>query len=96
MCVIPSASEESLNADKLKDFDVLLCFHHGTLVNDPAKDNGHVVVLDKIYTRTSTIRFVDPTRGPKWKIFRIKKMYEAMKAHTASKTGGFWELYLTK
>ena len=79
-----------------RNFDVLLCFHHGTLVNDPAKDNGHVVVLDKIYPRTSTIRFVDPTRGPKWKIFSMKKMYEAMKAHTSAKTGGFWELYLTK
>jgi hypothetical protein len=79
-----------------KDFDVLLCFHHGTLVNDPAKDNGHVVVLDKIYPKKSEIRFVDPTRGPKWKIFSMKKMYEAMKAHTSAKTGGFWELYLTR
>lgn len=79
-----------------KDFDVLLCFHHGTLVNDPAKDNGHVVVLDKIYPNKGMVRFVDPTRGPKWKIYPMKKMYEAMKAHTSAKTGGFWELYLTK
>lgn len=79
-----------------KDFDVLLCFHHGTLVSDPAKDNGHVVVLDKIYPKSQTIRFVDPTRGPKWKIFTMKQIYEAMKAHTSSKVGGFWELHLVK
>ncbi|MEK7618000.1 MAG: hypothetical protein AAB410_02540 [Patescibacteria group bacterium] len=79
-----------------KDFDVLLCFHHGTLVNDPSKDNGHVVVLDKVYLTEQKIRFVDPTRGPKWKIFSMKKMYEAMKAHNSSKVGGFWELFFIR
>jgi len=75
-----------------KDFDVLMCFHHGTLANDPERDNGHVVVLDKIYPKKGTIRFVDPTRGPKWKIVRMKKMYEAMKAHSNGKAAGFWEM----
>ena len=74
------------------DFDVLMCFHHGTLVNDKTKDNGHVVVLDKIYLKDNTIRFVDPTRGPKWKIVTMKKMYNAMKAHANGKIAGFWEL----
>lgn len=79
-----------------KDFDVLMCFHHGTLANDPEKDNGHVVVLDKIYTKNSTIRFIDPTRGAKWKIVTMEKMYNAMKAHANGKVAGFWELYLTR
>lgn len=74
-----------------KDFDVLLCFHHGTLADDPTKDNGHVVVLDRIYPSKGTMRFVDPTRGPKWKIATMKKMYEAMRAHP-NQTGGFWEI----
>ncbi|MDO8512639.1 MAG: hypothetical protein Q7S57_05160 [bacterium] len=79
-----------------QDFDILMCFHHGTLANDPEKDNGHVVVLDKIYVKNNTIRFVDPTRGPKWKIVTMKKMYDAMKAYANGKTAGFWELHSTK
>lgn len=78
-----------------KDFDVLMCFHHGTLANNPEKDNGHVVVLDKIYPSKGTIRFVDPKRGAKWEVVKMKKMYEAMKAHP-NITGGFWELKKTK
>ena len=68
-----------------------MCFHHGTLANDPEKDNGHVVVLDKIYPSKETIRFVDPKRGAKWEVVKMKKMYQAMKAHP-NVTGGFWEL----
>ena len=78
-----------------KNFDVIMCFHHGTLANDPEKDNGHAVVLDKIYFEENKIRFVDPTRGPKWKVVTMKKMYEAMKAHS-NKAGGFWELNLVR
>jgi hypothetical protein len=79
-----------------KDFDILMCFHHGTLANDSAKDNGHVVFLDKIYASKGQIRFIDPTRGPKWKIYPMKKMYEAMKAHPNGQTAGFWEIYFSK
>lgn len=78
-----------------QDFDVLMCFHHGTLANDPTRDNGHVVVLDRIYPAKEKIRFVDPTRhGPKWQIVTMRKMYEAMKMHPNRKVAGFWELYL--
>lgn len=76
-----------------KNFDILMCFHHGTLVDDPEKDNGHVVVLDKIYPKKGAIRFVDPTRGPKWKVVTMKKMYDAMKAHSNGKAAGLWELH---
>ena len=79
-----------------KDFDILLCFHHGTLINDKTIDNGHVVVLDKIYPTSNKIRFIDPTRGPKWKIFSMIKVYKAMKAHPNQKVAGFWELFYTK
>lgn len=76
-----------------QDFDVLMCFHHGTLANDPARDNGHVVVLDRIYSKKGMMRFVDPERhGPKWKIVSMRKMYEAMKMHPNGKVAGFWEL----
>ena len=75
-----------------QDFDVLMCFHHGTLADDSSKDNGHAVVLDKIYTKKGKIRFIDPTRGPKWKTYPMKKMYEAMKAHPNGQTAGFWEI----
>lgn len=74
-----------------QDFDVLMCFHHATLVNDPERDNGHVVVLDKIYLEKSKIRFVDAGRhSPKWRVVTMRKMYNAMKAHP-NFTGGFWE-----
>ncbi len=77
-----------------QDFDVLMSFHHGTLANDPAKDNGHVVVLDKIYPAKGMIRFIDPTRGPKWRMAAMRKMYDAMQAHPNGKVAGFWELNL--
>ncbi len=76
-----------------QDFDVLMCFHHGTLADDPTKDNGHVVVLDKIYPSKGVMRFVDPTRGPKWKIVTMRKMYDAMRTHRNLRVGGFWELH---
>lgn len=76
-----------------KEFDVLMNFHHGNLVNDPERDNGHVVVLDKIYLSKGTLRYVDPERrGAKWKIVSIKKLYEAMRANVNSNTAGFWEI----
>ena len=77
-----------------QDLDVLMCFHHGTLANDPSRDNGHVVVLDRTYPKDQKIRFVDPERrGPKWKVCSMQKMYVAMKAHPNPKVAGFWELH---
>jgi hypothetical protein len=87
-----AAFKKYLSELSKKDFDVLMCFHHGTLADDPAKDNGHVVVLDRIYPSKGMIRFVDPKRGAKWEVVKMKKMYEAMRAHINTKTGGFWEL----
>lgn len=80
-----------------QDFDVLMCFHHGTLANDPTRNNGHVVVLDRMYPAKGVMRFVDPERhGPKWKIVSMRKMYEAMKAHPNDKIAGFWEFQTRK
>lgn len=80
-----------------QDLDVLLCFHHGTLVKNPAKDNGHVVVLDKVYAGKQILRYVDPARdAEKWRTFSMREIYDAMKAHPNQKVAGFWELRLLR
>ena len=75
------------------DTDLLLCFHHGTLVEDPEKDYGHVCVFDRVID--GRIRIIDPSpHHPKWRTVSIEKMYEAMIQHGEKKSAGLWELKL--
>ncbi len=77
------------------DKDVLLCFHHGTLINDPDKDWGHVCVFDRIID--GKIRIIDPSPDyPKWRLVEINKMFEAMVKHGEQRSAGFWELELNR
>ncbi|MBI2032816.1 MAG: hypothetical protein HYT09_04205 [Candidatus Levybacteria bacterium] len=75
------------NADK----DALLCFHHGTLVDDASRDWGHVVVFDRLIK--GKIRIVDPDpQDPKWGLVTPQKMFEAMKKHGEKRSAGVWTL----
>lgn len=80
------------NAEE-KDKDVLLCFNHGALIDDPTKDWGHVCVFDRMVD--NQIRLIDPTPDqPKWRLVSVEKMFDAMKKHGEQKSAGFWEISL--
>lgn len=71
--------------------DVLLCFNHGVLVADPAKNYGHVVVFDRVID--GQIRIVDPSPNhPKWRSVEVERLYEAMQKHGVQKSAGLWHL----
>lgn len=73
-----------------KDKDILICFDHGTMNNDPEKD-GHVVVLDRL--SGNMIRIIDPSPiFPKWRSVNINNLKRAMEVHGDKNHAGFWEL----
>lgn len=75
------------------DVDLLLCFHHGTLIDDPEKDYGHVCVFDRVID--GKIRIIDPSPDqPKWRTVNVKKMYTAMVKHGEKRSAGLWEFKL--
>lgn len=79
-----------------KNKDVLVCFDWGTLFNED-QHTGHVCVLDRVYSERRKVRIIDSEyKAPKWRIVGIKKLYEAMKFHGPKKSGGFWELVVTR
>jgi hypothetical protein len=76
------------------DNDILICYDWGTLFDDENYHNGHVCVLDKVFNKSKTLRFIDPDYySPKWVTVSIEKLYEAMRYHGNEKSGGFWELH---
>lgn len=77
-----------------KDKDVLLCFNHGILINDPNKSGGHVVVFDRMTNKG--IRIIDTSsHKPKWRSVSVSKMLKAMKKHGNKKSGGVWKITKT-
>ena len=71
--------------------DVLLCFNHGALIDDPTKNWGHVCVFDRIID--GKIRLIDPSPDqPKWKLVSVEKMFHAMQKHGEKRSAGFWEI----
>ena len=78
--------------------DVLVCFDWPSLF-DPQSEGrwGHVCVLDKVDLIKDEVRIIDPEYdAPKWRVVDIKDLYHAMKFHGKDKSGGFWELTLTR
>lgn len=72
------------------DKDILICLNAGTL-NKENFDAGHVVVFDKF--DRDKIRVIDPSAiRPKWRLFGIDEIFNAMKNHPKSDSSGFWEL----
>ncbi|MCL5431908.1 MAG: hypothetical protein M1484_02275 [Patescibacteria group bacterium] len=77
-----------------RDKDVLLCFHHGALVDDPSKDWGHLCVFDRLVE--NKIRLIDPGyEAPKWRLVSMQKMFEAMRKHGVKQAAGCWEIELS-
>lgn len=77
-----------LEAEKA-DQDIVLCFNHGALVDDPTLDWGHVCLFDRFIN--DRVRIVDPSNDqPKWRLVSLKKLYFAMRKHGEEKAGGFW------
>ena len=72
--------------------DILLCFNHGTLVDDPSRDWGHLCLFDRIID--NQIRIIDPSPShPKWRNISVEKMFLAMKKHGEKPTAaGLWEI----
>lgn len=83
---------EELETAESKDKDVLLCFNHGALIDDPSRDWGHLCVFDRMVD--GQIRIIDPSPNqPKWRLVSAEKMLEAMKIHGKRKTAaGLWYL----
>ena len=83
-----------INIEK-EDKDVLVCYDWGTLFGADAH-NGHVCVLDKVL-KNDELRIIDPEyKTSKWKVVKIKKMYDAMVFHGKDKSAGFWEFEVLK
>lgn len=74
-----------------KNEDVLVCFNHGSLVDDPSKNWGHVCVFDRVID--GRIRIVDPSpEHPKWRLIKADKLFTAMQKHGVKKSAGIWYL----
>ncbi len=75
--------------------DVLFCFNHGALIDDPSRDWGHLVLFDRIID--GMLRIIDPSpTHPKWRNVTPQKMFDAMKKHGEKPTAaGLWEISLT-
>lgn len=78
------------------DFDVLACFHHGTLTGEIERDCGHVCVIDRIYPSKDRIRLIDSARAPKWRTVSARRLFAAMKAHPVKASSGFWEISIIR
>lgn len=73
------------------DRDILLCFNHGALVDDPKRNWGHVTLFDRIID--GKIRIIDPNpEYPEWRTVPIEKMFRAMQIHGDDKSAGAWEI----
>jgi hypothetical protein len=72
--------------------DILLCFNHGALIDDPNRDWGHLVLFDRIVD--NQFRIIDPSpTHPKWRLVKPEKMFYAMKKHGEKPTSaGLWEI----
>ncbi len=93
--VSPQKIKDYLKAAELNDNDILLCFNHGVLIDNPDKNWGHICIFDKFID--DKIRIVDPSPDqPKWRNVSIKKMFQAMKKHGEKRSGGFWEVSVMK
>jgi len=91
----PREVQEYLKTAESNDKDILLCFNHGALINDPSKDRGHVCVFDRLIR--NNIRIIDPSPDqPKWRSVSVNKMFRAMRKHGEKRSGGFWELSIIK
>ena len=80
-----------LRRAETENLDMLLCFNHGVLVDNPAKSGGHVCVFDRVID--GQIRIIDPSyHHPKWRSVPAEKMFLATKKHGVKKSAGAWEL----
>ena len=75
-----------------KNEDILFCFNHGVLVDDPARNWGHLVLFDRIIDKQ--FRIIDPSpTHPKWRLVKPEKMFLAMKKHGEKPTAaGLWRI----
>jgi hypothetical protein len=76
--------------------DMLFCFNHGALIDDPERDWGHLVLFDRIVD--GKYRIIDPSPAhPKWRLVSSEKMFQAMKKHGEKPTAaGIWKLKTVK
>lgn len=100
--IIPIANLKSvedmlkfLTEAKEKDKDILFCFNHAALIDNPSKDWGHLVLFDRLID--GQIRIIDPSpTHPKWRNVTPEKMFYAMKIHGEKPTAaGLWEFKRT-
>jgi len=91
----PKEVEDYLRTAESNNKDILLCFNHGALIDDPSKDWGHICVFDRLIG--NSIRIIDPNPDqPKWRNVSVRKMFQAMRRHGEKRSGGLWELSVRK
>jgi hypothetical protein len=68
--------------------DVLICLHVGVWLEDPAKDHGHIMVIDGL--ENDEISFIDPdvVNNSHWRKAPLERIYNAVKHHTTASMGG--------
>lgn len=92
-----SASEllERLRAHENDDYDVLVAFNLGALLEDASLEEAHhACVFDRIVD--GRVRLIDPSfYAPKWRIFDAEQLFVAMQKHVSSDWGGIWLLTKT-
>ncbi|MPM77239.1 hypothetical protein SDC9_124239 [bioreactor metagenome] len=81
-----------LSKAESKNEDILFCFNHGALIDDPSRDWGHLVLFDRIID--NQFRIIDPSpSNPKWRLVNPEKMFLAMKKHGEKPTAaGLWKI----
>lgn len=90
----PGQVRDFLERAQENNEDVLVCYQYGALF-DTDSTGGHVNVFDRI--DGEEVRLVDPERTvPKWRVVKLEKLFEAMRAHGPEKSAGFWKLRSTK
>jgi hypothetical protein len=80
--------DELRNIEK-NDTDALLCYNHGVIRGEYEPDSGHVVVFDRVID--GKVRIVDASpKHPKWRLIEPALLFDAIKRHGNSNSGGIW------
>jgi hypothetical protein len=86
--------DELRNIEK-NDTDALLCYNHGVIRGQHEPNSGHVVVFDRVID--GRVRIVDASpKHPKWRLIEPALLFDAIKRHGNSNSGGIWHLTLTR
>jgi hypothetical protein len=85
-------AREFLLEQEKEDADIFVCFDWGKLTGEKFS-GGHVCLFDRFDLKKNEVRIIDPEYfSPKWRVVKLKKLYEAMEFHGELMSGGFWKM----